>query len=69
MEAVQRVARIEDIINRLDCRGKKFMDEAVENCKSPRFEEYVARLTINTNRCRRLAAYINRLSRPKRRTA
>ncbi len=69
MQAVQKVARIEAIINRLDDRGAELMGEAIANCRSPRFDDYVARIAVITKRCQRMARYINGLSGPRRRSA
>lgn len=71
MERFRRMQRIESLIDRLSDRGTELMGRAIATGGvGLEYQKCVMGIMVASNRCLRLAAYVNELARPtNRRTA
>jgi hypothetical protein len=63
-EAYRRARRIEALLDRLDRRGSRLMNMAIETRGGPGYEECLNAIKIIRDRCIKIAVCVNRLSRP-----
>lgn len=67
MEKHRRTERIKAIIDRIDRRGAKLMYLATEDYNGVRYLDYLMSVHVLQDRCRRVAALVDRMAAPAKR--